>query len=300
MSEAIKKVPARLLLCCLGMQLVTEMLLSYQWHRIARTLKLPGTYASHLWANSVESFFDAITPGAKIGGELMRVIFFKEELGYSNIEAVSLLTIQKSFSVSSFLILAAVSACSILMHIASSDSLASYAFIVVLAVAMLFLILYFFLNSEKIYRRLSARESKGKIAQAFIDWLKNFNEHIEKIKSDRRELVAQILISFAIWFIYPLKLFILVSYFKQVNFFYLLAVVFTSYFLGNIPILPGGLVAFEGSMTVLLGSLFLIPYESGAALALIFRFVTYWFVILISMGGVLLWKSRKFIQRIRN
>ncbi|NMA93353.1 MAG: hypothetical protein GX975_01680, partial [Clostridiales bacterium] len=86
-SEAIKKVPARLLLCCLGMQLVTEMLLSYQWHRIARTLKLPGTYASHLWANSVESFFDAITPGAKIGGELMRVIFFKEELGYSNIEA---------------------------------------------------------------------------------------------------------------------------------------------------------------------------------------------------------------------
>ncbi len=297
--EAIRKIPLGLFLLCLGLQLVTESLLSYQWYRIAGSLSLSGNYGSHFSANCVESFFDAISPGAKIGGEAMRVVFLKEELGYSNQDALSLLAIQKAFSVSSFLVLAIGSSCFVFSKIAAGESFFLRAFLLGLAVFFLYLVLYFFLRSERLYSRLSKRETKGKVLRAIEKWLEGFNRHVIKLKSEPKEFIRQFVISFGVWFLYPAKLFLLVSYFKPVNFFYLLAVVFVSYFLGNLPIFPGGLLAFEGSMTVLLMSLFHIPYETAIGLSLIFRFVSYWFVLLLSMGGIFLWKSKNYLLKSR-
>lgn len=297
--DAVRKIPPGLLFLCLGLQVVTESLLSYQWYRIAGNLSLAGTFSSHFSANCVESFFDAISPGAKIGGEAMRVVFLKEELDYSNQDALSLLAIQKAFSVSSFLVLAIGSSCFVFSKIAAGESFLLRAFLLALAVFLLGFVLYFFLRSERLYSRLHSRETKGKVLQAIEKWLEAFNRHMMKIKSEPKEFVLQFLISFGVWFLYPAKLFLLVSFFKPVNIFSLLAVVFVSYFLGNLPIFPGGLLAFEGSMTLLLVSLFYIPYETAIALSIIFRFVTYWFVLLLSMGGIFLWKSKNFLLKSR-
>lgn len=295
--NSIQKIPLYLLFISLGLQIVTESLLSYQWYRIAKMLSLSGSYIDHYASNCVESFFDAISPGAKIGGEVMRVFFLKDKLGYTNQDALSLLAIQKAFSVFSFLILSILSTLGIFLNFKFIDSFISRISIIVFSVFLLWLVMYFLLNSENIYQKIKNKKNKSKILISIEEWLKNFNIHICKFKSDFRELFIQILISFLIWIIYPIKLFILVSYFQDVNFFYLLAIVFISYFLGNIPILPGGLVAFEGSMTVLLMSMFHISYETSFALSIIFRFVTYWFVILISLKGVFLWKHRKYIRQ---
>jgi len=295
--NSIQKIPLSLLIVTLSLQILTESLLSYQWYRIALKMSLSGSYVDHFASNCVESFFDAISPGAKIGGEVMRIFFLKDELGYTNQDAISLLTIQKAFSVSSFLILSIISIISIFLNFTIIDSFISRIFIIIFAIFLLYVVLYFLLNSENIYQKLNSKNNKNKILSSLERWLSNFNNHILKFKTDFKELLIQVLISFGIWLIYPIKLFLLVSYFQDVNFFYLLAIVFISYFLGNIPILPGGLVAFEGSMTVLLMSMFQITYETSFAISLIFRFVTYWFVILLSMKGVFLWKHKKYVSQ---
>lgn len=48
-----------------------------------------------------------------------------------------------------------------------------------------------------------------------------------------------------------------------------------------IPVMPGGLGTFEGSFVLLLAPMS-IPFDMGLALALVLRFVTFWFVFIIS------------------
>lgn len=84
----------------------------------------------------------------------------------------------------------------------------------------------------------------------------------------------------------------------SLNFLILIAVVFISYFVGMLPILPGGLAVFEGSMTGLLMMMHL-PYKNSLAISLVFRFITYWFVMLLSGGGILLWKIQNQILKLK-
>ena len=76
----------------------------------------------------------------------------------------------------------------------------------------------------------------------------------------------------------------------------LYAVTFISYFAAMIPILPGGLGTFEGTMSGLLLVYGLTP-EEAVAVSLVFRFVTFWFVVLLSAAVILLWKLLSYIRK---
>jgi uncharacterized protein (TIRG00374 family) len=58
-----------------------------------------------------------------------------------------------------------------------------------------------------------------------------------------------------------------------------------------IPLLPGGVGSFEATMTSLLIAMH-ITHGQALAITLLFRFITFWFVILISLLYAGVWKVR--------
>lgn len=73
------------------------------------------------------------------------------------------------------------------------------------------------------------------------------------------------------------------------NLLVLFAITFVSYFAAMIPLLPGGLGTFEGTMSGML-LVYGLSAEEAVAVSLVFRFVTFWFVVLFSALIILLWK----------
>lgn len=395
-GKAIKSIPGQIIINCLLLQIVTQLLLSYQWYRLACKLNLNCSFSGIFISNCYENFFDAITPGAKVGGEAIRVLFLHNELKFSQTDSLSLLIMQKIFSITSFLSLILVS---LLAFVGISDFFASNAlrYLLIFIVFLIFvLILLFLFKNESLVKKIniyqekisektlennfstkttcdvvfrktcddkseigSSAESKNsspktfenhkdqsevifsaeanysflksaiqfmnnlkeKIVTFLAKWLNNFNQHSKKLKTKPFEIALQFFLSFTIWLIYPLKLFILLGGFRSninhisltdfgtmsgfaanggfsLNFLILIAVVFISYFVGMLPILPGGLAVFEGSMTGLLMMMHL-PYKNSLAISLVFRFITYWFVMLLSGGGILLWKIQNQILKLK-
>ena len=98
------------------------------------------------------------------------------------------------------------------------------------------------------------------------------------------------ILSLIIWNLFPLKAY-LVSAYLSINISYIpiLAVTYLTYMIGMVPLLPGGLGSFEASAVLFLSSMGIETYEA-LAFTLIFRFITFWFVFLVSGIYVLLHK----------
>ncbi|NLW56817.1 MAG: hypothetical protein GX050_09450 [Firmicutes bacterium] len=98
-------IPVWLLLTLLGLQLITQLLLNFQWYRLCRVFGWPATFFNLLLVSSYGAVVDAITPGEKIGGELARVLQLRKYLGYSTGQATILVTIQKALRLSALVLL---------------------------------------------------------------------------------------------------------------------------------------------------------------------------------------------------
>ena len=107
--------------------------------------------------------------------------------------------------------------------------------------------------------------------------------NIQVLKDIKGEMYKQILLSFSIWILFPVKMILLVHLFTtNHDWVFLTEVTFISYMVGMIPLLPGGIGGFEATMTSLLMAMKINPNDA-LAIALLFRFITFWFVILISI-----------------
>jgi uncharacterized protein (TIRG00374 family) len=126
-----------------------------------------------------------------------------------------------------------------------------------------------------------------------IPWLKTRKENIEikildiktttgLIFKNNKTIAWQILLSLSIWILFAFKAYIIGNalYF-DLGLLPIAFVTYTSYMAGMLPILPGGLGAFEGTSIILL-STFGIGIGNSLAFALLLRFITFWMVFLIS------------------
>lgn len=59
-------------------------------------------------------------------------------------------------------------------------------------------------------------------------------------------------------------------------------ITYTAYLVSLFPLLPGGLGSFEGTMALMFASYGEIFFAEALAIALVARFVTYWFPLLLS------------------
>lgn len=294
--ENIKFIPLRIFIFTLFLQIITILTIGVQWKSIIDITGLTRKFYNVLKVNLKGNIFDAITPGSKVGGELVRIYEIKNNLDISFNNSIVILGLQKSISIFSILSLGLIS---LLFFYKDRDKVFInknyyYILLFVLLLGLLF-ILAFILNPIKIKRIINKYNFKKK--DKVNNFLDVYIKNIEKIKNNKKKLVFNGVLGLFIWVLYAIKLVILVRIFtNDISLFKLGAITYISYLIGGIPLLPGGIGTFESA----LGGLLYISglnMEESMVVAITFRFITFWFEFLIS--GIVILLDKIFNKKIK-
>ena len=265
------------------MQLVTIFLINIQWQKIARQIGEKVSLGKMFYMNMAGTFVESVTPAVKAGGEAVKVVLLRSHLGFSLSRATALVGLQKTVSLFSFFLLTMFSLLWFLLTIKAEGYLvsvlmASFLFLVLcLAILALFLLLPH--KMKVVLQLLPARfKFKTKLESAAVA----LHEDMKNAFRQKKELVFHLVFALLIWLLFAVKAYFIAWAFNiEIGFPAMAVVTFLTYMVAMVPISPGGLGTFEGSMIFLLAPLG-IPLHEAIALALVLRFVTFWFVFLIS------------------
>jgi len=112
------------------------------------------------------------------------------------------------------------------------------------------------------------------------------------MRRNKKACVGLFALSIFVWLLYPAKLYLLMMYLPHlISVPEMTIIVFAAYMVAMIPVFPGGLVGFESTMSGLLFT-FGIPLANAAVITVLFRFFTFWLVMLMSLGFVAGYKAK--------
>lgn len=289
----IKKIDKLPLFILLLMQVITQLLLAFQWFGISQVVLGKSDFFKILHILTIGSVIEAITPGAKIGGEATRIYYLKRDLNCSTITSANIVIIQKSISMSVLFII-----CIIAFNYLSVTFEALFSpftkflvlFFGMISILFMFALLFF---TKSLLKLLS--KCNFKFANKLRNWVESYSTAVSMLSTP--QWILQFLISFAVWILFPIKMYVLTKTFAlDLNFFVILAITMTSYMLGMLPLTPGGIGTFEGGMISLFSMIStsnLVDLSIFVTITIVFRFVTFWFVIIISLIYVLIWTRFK-------
>lgn len=301
-KDALKNISPAFIIGALTLQLITLFFISHRWYyllkKVGHSLSFGKTFAINMAASYVES----VTPSVKLGGEAAKVYLLRKYTGesYSNIAGIMLSI--KYLSMIPFMLLALVS----LIFAWMSYEIPS---VVYLAFVLLSV---FFLLTALIYHRAGVSGKKDNHYNKSVEiksaasgdntlinkTIKPVLDKTEKVLSFARRAVIHsreiinpgerfflIGISTLIWALYPLKVYLITRMIGiEADIFTVTIITFTAYLAGLIPLLPGGLGLFEGSM-VLMFTLNGFSAVEGLTVTLVSRLVTYWFPLLLAAAS---------------
>lgn len=276
------------MLFLLLLQVLTLLLNAYQWFYLLRlktnNIKFLDVFVIYLTGNFVES----ITPSAKIGGEASKIFLFRKKtnLKYSDLSAI--IVLQKYVTMLPFiLIMAFILFTSLFLNYYLPD----YIYYFFLYLLLFILLIFIMLKTYNKYSQnfINFTNYKPKFLNRLVIIFNKLNSFIietlssVKVILNDSKLFFLLAISFFIWILYPVKLFIVSNMLGfRTNIFFIFIVTFAAYLIGILPLTPGGLVGFESTVAVLF-SLNGYYFTDGMSVALLTRFVTYWFPIFITV-----------------
>ncbi|TCT12992.1 hypothetical protein EDC18_11066 [Natranaerovirga pectinivora] len=282
-----------IIILCL-MQIVTIFLLNLQWYTISKRLNVIISFKDIFDINMTGTFVECITPAVKAGGELTKVIMFSSKFGISKGCSSAIVGIQKIVSLTSFVLLNFISLFLFLTvynaNVNISIILLSLIFIIVMS-GSLFILVFKNNKVESLICKLPFVKNKEKV----IGFFTQFRESIRTIKKRNSFFMTQFILSMIIWMFFAIKAFYIIRMINlDVSFIVVSMITYITYMIGMLPLLPGGLGTFEGSLIMLLTP-FGASLDQGITVALVLRFVTFWFVFLLSgayLGSKALLKKR--------
>ncbi|UNC93010.1 flippase-like domain-containing protein [Candidatus Contubernalis alkaliaceticus] len=321
-GSLLKDVNAKTIAVLSLIQLTTLSLTSYQWYFLLKKQNQEISFGKVWLLFLTGNFVESVTPSVKLGGEAARIYLFRQSTSLGYPQLTGMMLVQKYIILLPFLLL-----CSLVLITSSLlIQLPTAAYAAFILLALLVALLFKFTRddqnqiqgkmvsqaAEEIYEKNSLKTFKEKLI-AIIRRIKFFLReaaHASRLSVTGKEKCFLMSISLLVWILYPVKTLIAADMLGfSIGIFPLASAVFTAYMISMVPLLPGGLGSFEGSMTLMLTSMGLTPAE-GLAVALVSRLVTYWFPLLLSLGaaaylilnkesGLLQLKTHKYIILIR-
>jgi len=297
LRHSIAQIPLWLVPVLLGLQVISQLLVNLQWCLAARFSNAALSFDKMLYINCQGALVDSITPGVKVGGEVTRGVQISRIGNCSGEQAAAVVAMQKLFSLSAFFLMNLATMGVILRNVTALRSPFLQVGVYGVICAFLALFAYMFLFPQRMQTWLKRNENTG------FQWTK-------RVKSFTLTLLGQVVLmrrnkaafsklfalSVFIWALYPAKLYLLMLYFPHIiSVPQMTAVVFTAYMVAMLPVFPGGLVGFEGSMSVLL-LLFGMATADAAVVTVLFRFITFWLVMLMSLVFVAIYKAKMTID----
>ncbi len=284
----LKNTSIYIILLLILLQLITQLLLTMQWNIITKKILGHSSIKKMFYIISTGSVIEAITPGAKVGGEVTRLYYLNKEMNSTTEKSTSIILIQKSVSMSVLLIICVISFLYLCRSISMDLSFFTQVLINLISIILILSLVLFLLFSKKLSIFFSKFENK--VIIKINRFIKSYAHATSLI--NKKEWIIQYTISTIVWILFPIKMVILAYSFNlEVNFFILLAITMTSYMIGMLPLTPGGIGTFEGTM-ISLFSIVLVPTSVSTAIAIVFRIITFWFVMIISTIYVTLYRGR--------
>ncbi|MCL2036585.1 MAG: flippase-like domain-containing protein [Oscillospiraceae bacterium] len=254
---SLKRVSLQTVLIMVGMQIFSQFLVTWQWYKISEFAGVPLSFLDMLVVNSQGTIIDSITPGVKVGGEVTRALQIKNKSGCSGEQAAAVVAVQKLFS---------------------------------LGVFFLPLLIIVFAAPNRIMNALKKSGKRNQEPGRIKRFVLAFLEQVISLRKNKRFFTAQLLLSAAIWLIYPLKLYILAAHTVEgVGVLFVIVTTYAAYLVAMFTIFPGGLGGFEGTMT---GMLLTAGFSQNDAfvVAVLFRFFSFWLVMLFSIAFLFVYK----------
>ncbi len=267
-----------------ALQVATMAMTAYQWHVLLRkedpSLRFRDVFQVHLAGNFVES----VTPSSKLGGEAAKVYLFRRRTGACYHTLTSFLLVHKYVSLLPFLAICAAFLVAAPFLIALPAAV--YAAFVMLAIPLGLLAWSINRGPRPAGHRPEAPGLRGRAAKA-VDYLATAASRSRELSppAERRSLF---LLSFVVWGLYPVKIFLVASLLGiEIGLTLAIAATYAAYLVSMLPLTPGGLGTFEGTLALVL-SINGVPFAAGMALALMARTVTFWFPLAISAAATAL------------
>lgn len=260
------------------LQIVTFLIIVIQWKMIFRYCSLYISWKRILEIHSIGVVIESFTPVAKTGGDVTKWALLRKEISKNQ---TTKLTLAFLFQKIITLGVLAVFVIFFLINSVLFRDIVEHSYKLLLFMGLCFYLFYRFLN------RFLKQKHRTKIKAFKQSFMERF--HFS------RWFFVQIFISLIIWLLYPLKGMLLASYLSlHIATPTLIVLLFASYFIAQLPLTPGGVGTFEGTLMSLL-VMYTIPLEEALVYTMIFRFTTHWFNALHSLPFFLvyIWKKKQ-------
>ena len=302
--QSIGHVSAWFFLLLIVMQVGTQLIINLSWYKIAHIVRAPITYWDMLYVNCQGAIMDAITPGVKFGGEATRAVQLKkifernaEQLsdnvqcsGYE--DAASIIAMHKFFSLSILSVMVLVAVGGIAGYVPWPGHVQWLIYAGVCVYLVVFVIIFVIPHKVRalfLHADDSGTNSRLLYVQNFVCKLL---AHVSQLHKNKKTTAGLFSLSIFTWIFYPFKMYILVlQFYPDVSFAHIMGIAFAAYIVGMLPIFPGGLGGFEPTMVALLLASTGMEVTDAVAVTIIFRFVTFWFVMLFGMVYVAVYKG---------
>lgn len=294
----LKEISIELIALLIFFQCLTQVLLMIQWARITKSIhqnayEIKNFYKKIFYILSAGSVVEALTPGAKIGGEVTRLYYLKNVFKLDTKKAGNIIVVQKSISMSVLFSICIFSMSYVFFTVSLGLNIVWKCLLLGISMISLIVLLSLLFGTKAMIRVMETKKSKRMKKLCVL--LVSYEESLGMIT--KKEWIFEFIISLIVWLLFPIKMLILIySFGINKPIILVFAITMTAYMIGTLPISPGGLGAFEGTMVSLLSMIGITAY-TGLTITLIFRFVTFWFVMLVSGGYALVYQ---FIQKRRS
>jgi uncharacterized protein (TIRG00374 family) len=235
-----------------------------------------------------------LTPSGRGGGEPVRAYILGKYSNSPTETAFATVIADRGLDTFPFIALAAITIITAVLYINLPQWMVITLIICLIVLVILFgLALYMSLNREfgdrtirwvlRILKKISSK-MHSRVEQRAINAVEGFQESMKIMVSDRKVLLYGIPLSFLIWALEILRVYVV---FMALNInapLEIIAAVFViSTLIGMIPLLPGGLGAVDGMM-ILLYSYAGIPPSVSAAATLVERLISFWMTTILGVA----------------
>lgn len=294
-----------------GLQLATLMASAWIWYALLNR-EASISYGTVFLINQAGGLVESLTPSVKFGGEAAKVFLFRQQTRQDYQDLAGILLLHKFLTLAPFTLLSIMLFIPALVYFDLPPAVPVSLFLMVAACVVLFRVCY----SADPGRRASdipasnddhtASEVAGP-GYNFIPVCVNrrFLRFMERVKAwtarslaflhQARLSAARLLppgrsikilaVSLAIWAFYPVKVYLACHFLgMEAPLLVIAMATLFAYVISMIPLLPGGLGTYEGTMALFFTIGGLSPAE-GLAVSLLSRLVTFWFPLLLSAAA---------------
>lgn len=227
-----------------------------------------------------------ITPSARGGGEPVRAYILGKYTKCSMESSFATVIADRGLDIFPLFLLAVITIIFAVLYLQLSSLMVSVLIISLALLLVLFIIGFYMSINPKMGERVTiwvvnlikrfSKKEHSKLEKKALNALQGFQNSIKTLIKNRKILFYALPLSFLIWFVEIIRLYIIFLAFNTPISIEIIAVVFViSTLIGMIPVLPGGVGAIDGVM-ILLFSVAGVPPSIGAAATIVERLISFW------------------------